>query len=321
MKALHALALAAAALLVVALASAAVFVYSGTYNVAATRQHTQMVYSVLELALSRSVKIRARDIETPPGLDAPQRIAQGGLIYRDSCAQCHGAPGVAPSDIGKSMQPIPGPLVATLQRWNQREIYWLTRYGIKMSGMPAWEFRMDEEALWDVVAFVTHLPELSPQAYAALAGTFQEPAARRERTSAAAVDDTAPGNASVQQAVPTVPVMPGNSGESAARLAASDAAGPRPQASVERGRQALHQYACNACHMIPGVSGSDTHVGPPLAGMATRNLIAGRLTNTPQNMRQWLQQPQVIKPLNAMPDMGVTKQHAADMAAYLATLR
>jgi mono/diheme cytochrome c family protein len=30
------------------------------------------------------------------------RIARGAGIYRDNCVQCHGAPGVAPGDIGKS---------------------------------------------------------------------------------------------------------------------------------------------------------------------------------------------------------------------------
>ena len=35
-----------------------------------------------------------------------------------------------------------------------------------------------------------------------------------------------------------------------------------------RGRLALTQYACNGCHVIPGVTGAQVHVGPPLAGMA-----------------------------------------------------
>ncbi|HWT73073.1 MAG TPA: hypothetical protein VN361_12890, partial [Oxalicibacterium sp.] len=32
-----------------------------------------------------------------------------------------------------------------------------------------------------------------------------------------------------------------------------------------RGRIALTQYACHACHVIPGVTGSKVYVGPPLA--------------------------------------------------------
>ena len=270
-------------LLALAAAGGAVIVYSGAYNVGATRQHTQVVYSMLELAMQRSVQLRARNIETPP-LDDPQRIGRGAGIYRDNCAQCHGAPGVAPGDIGKGMQPVPGPLVAAMQRWQPREVYWLTRHGIKMSGMPAWEFRMDDDALWDVVAFVQRLPNLTPNAYAELA----ESAAMQGN------------NTSPQPMLTNAPAR---------------------DSSIERGRQALHQYACHSCHAIPGVVGSASYVGPPLAGLASRSLIAGRLANTPHNMQRWLQHPQAVKPLTAMPSMGVTDEHAADMVAYLATLR
>ena len=34
-----------------------------------------------------------------------------------------------------------------------------------MSGMPAWGVTPDDELLWDVVAFVRHLPELTPEQY------------------------------------------------------------------------------------------------------------------------------------------------------------
>jgi hypothetical protein len=35
--------------------------------------------------------------------------------------------------------------------------------GIKMTGMPAWGVTHDDELLWDVVAFVRKLPELTPE--------------------------------------------------------------------------------------------------------------------------------------------------------------
>jgi cytochrome c2 len=87
-----------------------------------------------------------------------------------------------------------------------------------------------------------------------------------------------------------------------------------------RGRQALFQYACNACHTIPGVTGAKVQVGPPLAGIAQRSLIAGRLPNTQDNMVKWLRRTQEVKPLTAMPQLGVTEQDARDIAAYLAAL-
>ena len=90
---------------------------------------------------------------------------------------------------------------------------------------------------------------------------------------------------------------------------------------IARGKVALHQYACHACHSIPGITGSARHVGPPLAGIAARQLIAGRLANTHENLAAWIREPRRIDPQTAMPDLGVTPRDANDMAAYLATLR
>lgn len=266
-----------AVLLGAALAGAGVVVYSGVYNVGATAQHLQPVHSLLETTMRNSVRWRARAIETPALDDAP-RLLRGAALFRDHCVQCHGAPGVGQSGIAQSMQPVPGPLVDTLQRWRPREIYWITRHGIKMSGMPAWQFRLDEQALWDVVAFVNTLPTLSPQAYA---------------------QATRDAGASPQRAE----AAPGRAGD------------------VERGKLALSQYACQACHTIPGITSSSPNVGPPLQGLASRSLIAGRLANTPDNLVRWVRDPQAVKPLTAMPDMGVSDGDARDMAAYLATLR
>ncbi|MNL90283.1 Cytochrome c oxidase subunit 2 precursor [compost metagenome] len=54
--------------------------------------------------------------------------------------------------------------------------------------------------------------------------------------------------------------------------------------------------------------------------MGDRSRIAGVLPNTPDNMRQWLMDPQQIKPGSAMPALGLREQDARDIAAFLQTL-
>ena len=274
------LAIALAALLALAAVGGSLFVGLGIYDVAANSPHTQPVYSLLELAMNRSVRQRAARIQAPP-LESPQLVARGALCFRDKCVQCHGGPGTAPGDIGRSMQPLPGPLVDARGRWSASEMYWITRHGITMSGMPAWQHRLRDEDLWAVVAFMQRLPDLNVRDFNQLAGA-QVPGRCEAPASNALTQET--GNAA-------------------------------------RGRAALTQYGCNTCHRIPGITGSDVHVGPPLAGMATRQLIAGRLPNTPEQMARWLKDPQAVDPETAMPKLQLTDTDAADIAAYLATLR
>ncbi|RYF40006.1 MAG: cytochrome c, partial [Comamonadaceae bacterium] len=223
---------------------AAAMVWGGLYNVASTEQHTQVVFSALETAMRQSVRLRARDIETP-ALDDERMVQLGAACFRDNCVQCHGAPGVAQSNIGKSMQPVPGPLVDAGQRLRPRELYWVTRHGIKMSGMPAWEFHLADDELWATVAFLARLPDLTPQQYAAMTQFREVPS---PGTPAAA-----PACGRLQRASAPAP---------------APAPAPRPDTAAAidpaRGQRALYQYACNACHTIPGVTGYAPNVGPPL---------------------------------------------------------
>ena len=88
-----------------------------------------------------------------------------------------------------------------------------------------------------------------------------------------------------------------------------------------RGRLMLRKYGCQSCHSIPGVPGGDARVGPPLAGIASRSYIGGVLTNAPDNMLRWIQDPKKVDSLTAMPNVGVTRADARHIAAYLYPLR
>lgn len=87
------------------------------------------------------------------------------------------------------------------------------------------------------------------------------------------------------------------------------------------GRRLLYAYGCGSCHAIPGVGEADGIIGPPLRGFGSRLYVAGVMPNTPENIFRWIAQPQEVQPGNAMPDLGVTREQARDMAAYLYTLR
>jgi cytochrome c len=95
------------------------------------------------------------------------------------------------------------------------------------------------------------------------------------------------------------------------------AIGSNPQ----RGKALIRAYGCGACHIIPGVRTARGLVGPPLFDFANRTIIAGEIPNTPPNLVEWIQNPKAVEPKTAMPDLGLSKEQATDVAAYLYTLR
>lgn len=92
---------------------------------------------------------------------------------------------------------------------------------------------------------------------------------------------------------------------------------PGVQGDPERGRIALTQFACQTCHIVPGIPGSNVYVGRPLDDLDKRRYIAGKIPNTQQNLVRYMIDPQAVDPGNAMPAMGLSERDALDISAYL----
>ncbi|SFG11305.1 Cytochrome c2 [Duganella sp. CF458] len=176
--------------------AATVVLQAGWYDASAVRPHFQFVHTLIERGMQQSVRFHARGIVAPK---APAgALARGGALFRQHCEQCHGGPGKAMGVIGLSMQPVPGPLVDAARRWKAREMYWITANGIKMSGMPAWRFHLDEQEIWDVVAFLGALPAMTAADYALI----EKPAAAprpEPATGTVAAPDRARGRLALTQ--------------------------------------------------------------------------------------------------------------------------
>jgi mono/diheme cytochrome c family protein len=165
MKALKIAALAVATLLVVGLG----FIFSGVFNVAADDPHWGATRWLLEAVRDRSVAARAGAMAVP-ALDDPKLIATGAEEYSEMCVQCHLAPGFESSDLRRGLNPEPPSLIEHGADDPPQQTFWIVKHGVKMTGMPAWGATHDDQSIWAMVAFVRKLPELSPEAYRAMAG-------------------------------------------------------------------------------------------------------------------------------------------------------
>jgi mono/diheme cytochrome c family protein len=148
------------------LAVVAVAIYAGLYNIAADVPHTPPVYWLLETVRDRSVAARARDI-VPNDLDDANRISKGAGQYAEMCSGCHLAPGMKRTEISRGLYPR-APELRRKTNLTPAEQFWVVKHGVKMTGMPAWGVTHDDDLLWDVIAFVRKLPELTPEQYETL---------------------------------------------------------------------------------------------------------------------------------------------------------
>jgi mono/diheme cytochrome c family protein len=270
--------LGACAILLFGMLVGVAILLSGAFSTAATEQHSAFTHWLLDTGLRYSVKANADDI-APPALNDAAMIDRGRSCFRTHCVHCHGAPALAREPHGLGMMPIPNDLTEAARDWPAAWLYYVTAKGVRMTGMPAWEFRLSDADLWATVAFLKQMPGLSRAEYVNLAPLPPQTNCRS--------DDAA----------------------TARRSEGHD--------KEERGEIVLRQYACHACHQIEGVVGPDSHVGPALVDWPTRRYIAGTLPNTPDNLVRWIVDPAEVSPGTLMPDLGVSQAHAREMADFL----
>ena len=149
---------------VIVAVGAVAFAYSGLYDVSARAPHSGPIQWLLSKTSDAAVARRAAAIDVPD-LSADALALAGINDYQAMCAGCHGVPGEAPSPLARGLNPPAPDLAESAQSLSPAELFWVTKHGIKLTGMPAWGASHDDASLWPVVAFLTRLPELDAEGY------------------------------------------------------------------------------------------------------------------------------------------------------------
>jgi len=132
---------------------------TGMFNVAATPGPGAVEKTFASWVVDASVHWRAPDGPIPMEVDG--NVLSSGLShYRGMCLQCHGAPDVAAAEFAEGLNPPAPDLTET--DMDDGELFWTIKNGIRMTGMPPFGLSHGDDEIWHLVAFIRHLPELTP---------------------------------------------------------------------------------------------------------------------------------------------------------------
>lgn len=87
------------------------------------------------------------------------------------------------------------------------------------------------------------------------------------------------------------------------------------------GWNVFRSMSCINCHAIGGTE-AKARVAPDLTHLASRKQIgAGVIDNTPENLRRWMHNPQDVKPGVKMPNFNFTDEQLTQIVTYFETLK
>jgi cytochrome c553 len=156
----------------------ALLALSGILDVAASSRPFALTEWFFHTAVRQSVTLRSLDMEVPP-LEDDGMARRAAGHYDLVCATCHGSPAGPRDAFARHLVPRPPGLVDQMTHWRPpARIFWTVKHGIARSAMPAWPDQLRDDEVWDMVGFLTRMPELSAAEYDRLAGRGEGTCAR-----------------------------------------------------------------------------------------------------------------------------------------------
>ena len=140
-------------------------VATGAYNVAATQPHWGVTEWALNTMQHKSVASRAGDLPVAVPTDSAG-LTHGFEHFHGMCIECHGAPGFDRGDSGQGLNPEPPRLEEEAHEWTDAELFWITKHGIRLAGMPAFGPTHTDEEIAGIVGFIRLMETMTEEEYA-----------------------------------------------------------------------------------------------------------------------------------------------------------
>lgn len=147
----------------------------GRYDVSATKPHPAIVSMIFHSVTERSIQRNSASLTVPYDVDDENIYVKGFKEYEKMCVQCHGGPGIEASSSGKGLFPKPPKFPSEeFNEYSLKDIFWVTKNGVKMSGMPAYGPTYEDKTIWAIAIFLDRSRDLSEAEYKSLRDKYSD---------------------------------------------------------------------------------------------------------------------------------------------------
>jgi mono/diheme cytochrome c family protein len=98
-----------------------------------------------------------------------QNIVAGAQLYLNHCAGCHGTPSNPDSQFAHSFNPPVPRFFTHAPDMPENQNFYIIQRGIRWTGMPAWDKTLNDSQMWEIVTFLSSIPNLPQAAHKVLA--------------------------------------------------------------------------------------------------------------------------------------------------------
>ena len=148
--------------LVTALLGAFLWVRLGFVNPRADVPVSALEKYVAMPSLDAAVDRRAPEVRNPLQPKDANLVA-GMRIYETNCASCHGDTRKPDSMLPDALYPRAPLFLKDAPDMPENQNFYIIDHGVRLSGMPAWQKVLNEQQIWQVTTFLSHIDKLPPE--------------------------------------------------------------------------------------------------------------------------------------------------------------
>ena len=115
----------------------------------------------------------------------PANLMTGAKEYEEHCAFCHGGAKAKISPMRDKFNPPAPQLINRIPHDDDAWLFWVTKHGVRMTGMPTWDGILSDDEMWTIIAFIKKSDKLPPDVQSLLAAGGRD-SGRDRRTHASA---------------------------------------------------------------------------------------------------------------------------------------
>lgn len=150
-------------------------VFLRTHRFSAKEKPSWLESVFAQHARNVSVPADARGLKNPRAVTDETIIAEAREHWTEHCSTCHSIDGRGDTAISRGMYP-PAPNLndPQTQQKTDGELFFIISNGVRFTGMPGWQEEDSAEEIWDLVSFIRHLPQLTPEEFKQMNETGRE---------------------------------------------------------------------------------------------------------------------------------------------------
>ena len=131
-------------------------VHFGLFPVGADNPPGKIERSLANQAMDEYVDRHMPAQKDNPFQPTSDNLTEGAHIYEKHCSSCHGGATNKISPMRTKFSPPVPQIINRIPHDEDGHLWWVTKHGIRMTGMPSWDGILSDDEMWKAILFVKH---------------------------------------------------------------------------------------------------------------------------------------------------------------------